>query len=90
MGVDDDIVTGNNGGPWRERTNYHLTFEYDTVSGQLTFRLIRNGALVETLTGRLNHFDLSKNGKCDARRLRPDRDRRRRLLPADRLESTRT
>jgi hypothetical protein len=62
MGVDDDILDGNSG-PWKERTNYHLVFEYDTVAGKLTFRCIRNGSLVETLSGPINHFDLSKNGK---------------------------
>jgi len=62
MGVDDDIMDGN-GGPWKERSNYHVFFEYDTVSGRLTFKLTRNGALVETLSGPINHFDLSKNGK---------------------------
>lgn len=62
MGVDDDILDGNSG-PWKERTNYHLVFEYDTVAGKLTFRCIRNGTLVETLSGPINHFDLSKNGK---------------------------
>lgn len=62
MGVDDDIVDGNSG-PWKERTNYHLIFEYDTVTGMLTFKTIRNGELVETLRGPINHHDLSKNGK---------------------------
>jgi len=62
MGVDDDILDGNSG-PWKERTNYHLVFEYDTVAGKLTFRCIRNGSLVETLSGPINHFDLSKSGK---------------------------
>jgi hypothetical protein len=64
LGVDDDIVTGNNGGPWRERTQYHVSFTYDTESGQLTYRLLRNGSAVETLTGRINHFDLTKNGRA--------------------------
>ena len=63
MGVDDDILTGNNGGPWRERTQYHVSFEYDTVSGQLTYRLLRNGSVVETLNGRINHFDLNPKDK---------------------------
>jgi hypothetical protein len=62
MGVDDDILDGNSG-PWKERTNYHVTFEYDTVSGRLNFKLLRNGSQVETLNGPINHFDLSKNGK---------------------------
>lgn len=63
MGVDDDVVTGNNGGPWRERTQYHVSFEYDTDTRRLTFKCFRNGALVETLTGDINHFDLSLNGR---------------------------
>jgi len=62
MGVDDDIVDGKSG-PWQQRTNYHLTFEYDTVSSRLTFKTARNGTLVETLSGPINHFDLSKNSK---------------------------
>ena len=62
MGVDDDIVDGKSG-PWQARTNYHLTFEYDTVSSRLTFKTVRNGTLVETLSGPINHLDLSKNSK---------------------------
>jgi hypothetical protein len=62
MGVDDDVVQGSNG-PWKERTNYHLVFEYDTSTSTLTFQCYRSGTLVETLRGRINHFDLSKNGK---------------------------
>lgn len=63
MGVEDDVVTGNNGGPWRERTQYHVSFEYDTDTGKLTFRCFRNGNLVETVTGDINHFDLTRNGR---------------------------
>jgi len=62
MGVDDDIVDGNSG-PWKQRTNYHLVFEYDIVSARLTFKTIREGSLVETLSGPINHHDLSNNGK---------------------------
>jgi hypothetical protein len=62
MGVTDDIVDGKSG-PWQQRTNYHLTFEYDTVSSRLTFKTVRNGSLVETLSGPINHPDLSNNGK---------------------------
>ncbi len=62
MGVDDDIMDGNSG-PWKERTNYHLVFEYDTAAGRLTYKTIRNGSLVETLAGPINHFDLARNGK---------------------------
>jgi hypothetical protein len=62
MGIDDDVVQGNSG-PWKERTNYHLVFEYDVPTSTLTFKTMRNGELVETLRGRINHFDLTKNGK---------------------------
>lgn len=62
MGVDDDVVQGNSG-PWKERTNYRLVFEYDIPTSTLTFKTIRNGELVETLRGRINHFDLATNGK---------------------------
>lgn len=62
MGVDDDVVQGNSG-PWKERTNYHLVFEYDVPTSTLTFKTYRSGALAETLRGRINHFDLAKNGK---------------------------
>lgn len=63
MGVDDDVVQGANGGPWRERTNYHVKFEYDTDTRLLTFTLSRGGNVVETLTGRINHFDLNAKDK---------------------------
>jgi hypothetical protein len=62
MGVDDDVVQGNSG-PWKARSNYHLVFEYDIPTSTLTFKTFRGGSLVETLRGRINHFDLSKNGK---------------------------
>lgn len=62
MGVDDDVVQGNSG-PWKQRTNYHLVFEYDVPSATLTFKTFRSGELVETLRGRINHFDLTRNGK---------------------------
>ncbi|HYU33190.1 MAG TPA: hypothetical protein VEW48_13600 [Thermoanaerobaculia bacterium] len=62
MGVTDDIVDGNSG-PWKEKTNYHLIFDYDTVTGRLVFKTIREGTLVETLSGPINHPDLLTNGK---------------------------
>lgn len=63
MGVDDDIVQGSNNGPWRERTNYKLKFEYDTETSQLISTVTRGGAVVERLTGRINHFDLNPKDK---------------------------
>lgn len=62
MGNHETLASGS-GGPWRERTNYHLVFEYDTISNELTFKCFRNGALVETLKGRIGHDDLSADGK---------------------------
>jgi hypothetical protein len=58
MGIKDDVVTGGNGGPWAERSNFHVNIDYDTVSGDLTFKVYQANALVQTLTGRLNHPDL--------------------------------
>ena len=63
MGVHDDVVLGSNGGPWRERSTYHIRFDYDTASGILTSTVSRGGAVVETLTGRINHFDLNAKDK---------------------------
>ncbi len=59
MGVDDDVVQGSNNGPWRERTNYRVKLEYNTETRLLTSTLMRGGAVVETLSGRINHFDLN-------------------------------
>lgn len=61
MGV-DDIIVGKSG-PWQAQANYHLVFEYDTVSSRITFKTIRNGTLVETLSGPINATDLSLNSK---------------------------
>lgn len=63
LGVTDDIVQGPSGNPWKERTNFHLWFEYNTQTRVLTFKAYRNGALVQTLTGHTNHNDLSLNGR---------------------------
>jgi hypothetical protein len=63
MGVTDDVVLGANGSPWKEHTNFHLWFEYNTETRTLTFKVYRNGAVVQTLTGRTNHNDLSLNGR---------------------------
>jgi hypothetical protein len=63
MGVDDDVVQGSNNGPWREKTNYKIKFEYDTESSLLTSTVSRGGAVVERLTGRINHFDLNPKDK---------------------------
>jgi hypothetical protein len=63
MGVDDDVVQGSNNGPWREKTNYKVKFEYNTETSLLTSTLMRGGAVVETLNGRINHFDLNPKDK---------------------------
>lgn len=59
LGVDDDLVQGRNGGPWKQNTTFHVFLEYDTVSRTLTYRLSKAGVVVETLTGRINHTDLT-------------------------------
>jgi hypothetical protein len=63
MGVDDDVVQGANNGPWREKTSYRMKLEYDTTTSQLTSTVTRGGAVVERLTGRINHFDLNPKDK---------------------------
>jgi hypothetical protein len=63
LGVTDDIIQGPNGGPWKEHSNFHLWFEYDTQTRQVTFKAYRNGALVQTIVGHTNHNDLSLNGR---------------------------
>jgi hypothetical protein len=61
LGVDDDLVLGSNGGPWAERTQYHVSVDYNAEARTLTYRLSKGGAVVETLSGRLNHTDLEVN-----------------------------
>jgi hypothetical protein len=63
MGVTDDIVQGPNGAPWTENSKFHVWYEYDTSTRTLTFKCSKNGNVVQTLTGRTNHNDLSLNGR---------------------------
>jgi hypothetical protein len=63
MGVDDDVVLGSNGGPWKANSNYYVIFDYDTETELLLFKLFRAGVLVEQLTGRINHTDLIANDR---------------------------
>jgi len=64
MGRTDDVVTGGNGGPWQENTNFHVRFDYDTVAANLTLTVTQGGTVVQTLqSGHINHFDLQKNDK---------------------------
>ena len=58
MGIKDDVVTGGNGGPWAEQSTFHVNIDYDTPSGNLTFKVFQGSNLVQTLVGRLNHPDL--------------------------------
>jgi hypothetical protein len=62
MGVTDDVVTGGNGGPWAERSNFHVNIDYDTASRNLTFKVLQGSNVVQTLVGRLNHTDLVQSG----------------------------
>ncbi|HJX27458.1 MAG TPA: hypothetical protein VJ885_06065 [Thermoanaerobaculia bacterium] len=68
MGNHETLASPSNG-PWRERTNYHLVFEYDTIANRLTFKCYRNGTLVETLNGPIGHDDLTGG---DGRKVRVD------------------
>src|SRR5947199_405295 len=64
MGRTDDVVTGGNGGPWQENTNFHVRFDYDTVAANLTLTGTQGGPVAQTLqSGHINHFDLQKNDK---------------------------
>ena len=63
MGVDDDVVTGGNGGPWKANSTYYVYFEYDTQTERMTFKLFRAGVLVEQLGGDINHLDLIANDR---------------------------
>ncbi|HBL27441.1 MAG TPA: hypothetical protein DD490_11455 [Acidobacteria bacterium] len=56
------LLQGRNNGPWRPRQTYRIVIDYDTVAGQVTFRLFQNGSVVETLNGRTS-ATLTKNGK---------------------------
>lgn len=58
MGIKDDVLTGGNGGPWEEKSTFHVNVDYDTPSGNLTFKVFKGSNLVQTLVGRLNHPDL--------------------------------
>jgi hypothetical protein len=64
MGIKDDVVTGGNGGPWAEKSNFHVNIDYDTTSGNLTFKVFQGSNLVQTLVGRLNHPDLVQSGNA--------------------------
>jgi hypothetical protein len=58
LGVDDDLVQGRNGGPWKQNNTFHVFLEYDTVARTLVFKLSKAGVVLETLSGRINHTDL--------------------------------
>jgi len=62
LGVTDDLIQGGNGGPWLEHSNFHVWVEYDTDARHLTFKVYKNGTLVQTLSGHTNHNDISLSG----------------------------
>ncbi len=56
-------------GPWKERTTYHIVFDYDTDAGVVVFEAYQAGKLVQRLSGPLNSLDISnvpgKNVRVD-------------------------
>jgi hypothetical protein len=46
-------------GPWKERSSYHLVFDYDADAGRMVFEAYQGGALVQRMTGPVNGFDIS-------------------------------
>jgi hypothetical protein len=58
LGVDDDLVQGRNGGPWKQNSPHHIFLDYDTVTRTLSFKVSRGGVVLESLSGRINHLDL--------------------------------
>jgi hypothetical protein len=56
-GVEDDIATGSNGGPWG-KGNFHIKFTYDVSTRLMTFELSRNGTVLERVTTNVNHLQV--------------------------------
>jgi len=62
LGVTDDVALGKRD-VWKERTNYHLSFVYDTVARTVTYKLTKAGQVIDSLTDRANHLDLMATDK---------------------------
>src|SRR6185436_7714650 len=56
MGQEDTIKSGK--GPWKERSTYHLVFDYDTDARRIVFAAYQGGQRVQHLEGPLNFTDI--------------------------------
>jgi hypothetical protein len=56
-GVEDDVATGNNGGPWG-KGNFHIRIVYDVPARRMTFQISKNGTVVETVSTNINHTEI--------------------------------
>jgi len=56
MGQEETIKSGK--GPWKERTTYHLVFDYDTETRRIVFEAFQGGQRVQRLEGPLNFTDI--------------------------------
>ncbi len=56
MGQEETIKSGK--GPWKERSTYHLVFDYDADSRRITFEVYQGGQLVQHLDGPVVFSDL--------------------------------
>lgn len=57
LGVTDDIALGKRDA-WQEHTTYHVTFVHDTDARTISYKLSKNGQVVDELTPHANHLDL--------------------------------
>lgn len=56
MGQEDTIKSGK--GPWKERSTYHLVFDYDADGRRITFEVYQGGQRVQRLEGPANFSDI--------------------------------
>ena len=56
MGNEETIKSGK--GPWKERTTYHLVFDYDADSRRIVFEVYQGGERVQRLEGPSEFSDL--------------------------------
>ena len=56
MGQEETIKSGE--GPWKERTSYHLTFDYDADNKRIIFEAYQGGKRVQRLEGPANYSDI--------------------------------
>ncbi len=60
MGKEETIKSGK--GPWKERSTYHLVFDFDAVSRRITFEVHQGGQILQRLEGPIVSSDLFNLG----------------------------